>query len=83
MSDEKRWTLDHGEDSLRKKFQVIQKKTGLDLTETEFIFTLRPETDPSAYIALMLYLTLTDKDYPKRNAQVRTELQKIHDRETH
>jgi hypothetical protein len=60
---------------------VIQKKTGLDLTQSEFIFTLRPETDPQAVIALGVYLQLTDRDYPIRNAQVRAELQRIIDRE--
>jgi hypothetical protein len=60
---------------------VIQKKTGLDLTQSEFIFTLRPETDPSALFALLFYCQLTDHDYPNRNTQVRDELRKIIDRE--
>jgi hypothetical protein len=60
---------------------VIQKKTGDDLTETEFIFVLRPETDPSAASAIMFYLYLTSSLYPNRNAQIEARLKPILNRE--
>jgi hypothetical protein len=78
---EKQWTMDHGDDEWRNKFKVIQKKTGVDIAETEFVFVLRPDTDPSAVSAILFYLYLTSNLYPNRNAQIEAKLQRILDRE--
>lgn len=81
-NSDKRWTEDHGQDTYRQKFNVIQKKTGLDLSETEFTFVLRPETDPAAVQVLEHYCQITDHLYPNRNAQIRENLNRIICRET-
>lgn len=77
----KRWTTDHGPDTYRQKFNIIQKKTGLDLSEGEFTFVLRPETDPAAFQALEHYCRITDHQYSTRNAHIREELNRIIRRE--
>lgn len=74
---DKRWTEDHGPDTYRQKFQVIQKKTGIDLSETEVTFVLRPETDPAALAAVLFYCHITDTRYPNRNYEIRQKMSSI------
>jgi hypothetical protein len=65
------WTDDHGEDGLRRKFDVYKPRDGrVSMThplcriyaadhrigaDGEFIFVLRPETDEEAWWALQHY----------------------------
>jgi hypothetical protein len=86
-----RWNEDHGDDGLRRKFDVYKHKDALVRgqanimyptdallgTDGEFIFVLRPETDYEAVCALLMYSLLVKGRAPQLAADINTELDRI------
>lgn len=103
----RKWTDEHGEDGLRRKFDVYKPKDEVSDfvyasyrggnaeiddaaiyykqdrlgADGEFIFVLRPETDETAWWALMLYANQSDVQSrsPQLAEDIRRELRRIRD----
>lgn len=74
------WVKNHGPDELYKKFRVwrVRAKVWLDEENPdEFVFTLRPEKDEHAVVALSSYANSSEHEYPNRARQIREHLNRI------
>lgn len=87
------WTDDHGEDGLRRKFDVYKPRDGRCYTrgsgrtsypddkrigaDGEFIFVLRPETDEAAFFAMSEYAHEVEHRAPQLAKDIWVELRRI------
>lgn len=86
------WTNEHGNDGLRRKFDVYKPRTDVAPPGTgysmypqnerlgadgEFVFVLRPEVDREAWYALHQYAHFVAERAPQLAADIREQLHRI------